>query len=196
MKNNIEDDGNTPLDLDEAADLIPKHIKIKSELDAVEQANILVAELWLSNTKRKDILSIQFILKLHKKMFNQVWQWAGTFRKTDKNIGIEPTKISTQLKQLIDDVNYQIENKTYDIAEIAARFHHRLVYIHPFANGNGRFARLITDKLLTQYNRPRFLWGNTNLQNKSEIRATYINALRAADKGNYKPLFNFLGFSA
>lgn len=186
------DEGNTPLDPDELSALIPQHVQTQSELNFIEQVNIADSELWLFNSKNTDVLNITFLCKLHKRMFNRTWRWAGTFRKTHKNIGIEWTQINTQLQQMLDNIQYWIQNNTFNIDEIAARFHHQLVFIHPFSNGNGRHARLITDKLLTVYDRPKFVWGNTNLQKQSEIRSKYISALRNADNGNYKPLFEFL----
>jgi len=184
--------GNTPLDPDELSALIPHHVQTQSELNNIEQLNIADGEIWLFTLKNTDVLNITFLCKLHKRMFNRTWRWAGKFRKSDKNIGIEWTQINTQLKQLLDNIKYWIQNNTFDIDEIAIRFHHQLVFIHPFVNGNGRHARLITDKLLTIHGRPKFSWGNTNLQNQSEIRNRYISALRASDNGNYKPLLEFL----
>jgi len=184
--------GATPLDLNEIAGLLPQHLTTQAELNMWEQANILEAEKWVFSHKRSDILSINFCMALHKKMFNKTWQWAGQIRKTDKNIGIMWEQISSQLKILFDDTKYQIKYHVYLIDELAARFHHRLVFIHPFANGNGRHARLMTDVLLYNQGANVFTWGQTGLISNSKTRAAYIAALREADKGNYAALFAFV----
>jgi Fic-DOC domain mobile mystery protein B len=185
--------GATPIDPDEAEGLKPLHITLQSELDEWEANNILKAEIWAFDSKKhKDILSIDFICQLHKKMFDDTWRWAGKFRSTEKNIRVPASQITTNLKNLLDDIKYQIEYHTYPIDEIAYCFHHRLVLIHPFPNGNGRHARLITDVLLTQNGQPRFSWGREQLKDSSMIRKQYIDALRDADKHNYVALAKFV----
>lgn len=185
--------GATPLDPDEINGLIPKHINTQGQLDERENANIQKAQTWLTSLPSdRDILTIDFMLLLHKKMFDETWKWAGTFRHTLKNIGVEPPMITTKLKNLLDDVVYQIINTIYPIDEIAYRFHHRLVWVHPFPNGNGRHARMMTDLLLTQAGAPRFTWGGTSLVNESDARKKYIAALRGADSQNYTLLAEFV----
>lgn len=186
--------GSTPLELDEIEKLIPKHIKLQSELNEWEQLNILQANLWLKSQKINliNFTTIRFCKLLHKKMFAKTWRWAGEFRKTNKNIGIDWLQISVSLKILFDDLIYQINHKTYTIDEIAVRFHHRLVYIHAFVNGNGRHARVATYFLLTILGQNIFSWGRNNLVFQNETRNKYIKALRAADKGDYKPLLSFV----
>ncbi len=129
---------------------------------------------------------------LHKRMFGDTWRWAGEIRKTEKNVGVAPENIEVELKKLCDDVQAQLKDKAWNIDEIAARFHHRLVYIHPFPNGNGRFARTMTDLLLVQNGADRFTWGKANLNSDGEARDRYISALRAADAKNYASLFDFV----
>lgn len=148
----------TPLDPDEAEGLIPEHITTQAQLNEWEQANIIEAEKWINQTKFKlsKITSADFIKKLHKRMFDQTWHWAGSFRKSNKNIGVDWLSIPIQLKLLIDDVQFQIKNKIYKLDECVARFHHRLVAIHPFSNGNGRHARLMADIVLLSQNAKRF----------------------------------------
>lgn len=186
--------GSTPLELDEIEKLIPKHIKLQSELNEWEQLNILQANLWLKRQKT-DLMkftTIKFFKSLHKKMFDKTWRWAGEFRKTDKNIGIDWLQISVSLKMLFDDLIYQINHKTYTTDEIAVRFHHKLVYIHAFVNGNGRHARVATDFLLMILGQDIFSWGRNDLVFQNEARNKYIKALQVADKGDYKLLLNFV----
>lgn len=182
----------TLVDPDEMAGLIPEHITTQAELNEWEQANIIQAKLWFSHKslKPEQILDQSFLKKLHQKMFGKTWKWAGKFRKTDKNIGCDWREIPVRLKQLFDDINFQLAHNTYPIDEIAARFHHRLVFIHPFANGNGRLSRFIADLLLLACKRPMFSWGGIN--NAADIREQYVKALRAADKYDYVPLMQFV----
>lgn len=185
--------GATPLNQDEIDELIPPHITNQNQLNEWEAANILKAENWLSITRyRNKLLTIDFAKLLHKKMFNDTWKWAGIFRTTEKNIGVTPSIISTELKKLLDDVTYQIAHNSYPIDEIAYRFHHRLVLIHPFSNGNGRHARLVTDLLLINSGIARFSWGRQKLETPGPIRKQYIDALRDADKHNYAALAQFV----
>ncbi|ACL74364.1 mobile mystery protein B [Thioalkalivibrio sulfidiphilus] len=193
MKDPLEeqDDASTPLQEQERADLIPSYITLRSELNEAEQANILEAQEWAFARKR-DVLNERFLTGLHKRMFGRVWRWAGRFRTTDRNIGVDAWRIPMDLRQLLDDCRYWIEHGTYEPDEIAARFHHRLVLIHPFPNGNGRHARLATDLLLANQGRPRFSWGRASLINPGEARQGYVEALRAADKHDIVPLLEFV----
>jgi Fic-DOC domain mobile mystery protein B len=184
-------EGATPLEYEELAQLIPNHITTQEELNAWEERNILVAQEWAF--KQKEILSVEFIKQLHEHMFNKTWKWAGQFRKSDKNIGIHWPQIYSQTKELCDDVQYQIEHNTYSKDEIAVRFHHRLVFIHPFPNGNGRHARLMADLLITQQGEQRFSWGMyQDLYKATPIRKQYIEALQRADRGDYSKLLEFV----
>ena len=186
-------DGATPLDSDELAGLKFKHITTRGELDHLEQANIQQGLLWLQRHKGNDLLNEGFIRELHRHLFGEVWNWAGTFRTTEKNIGIDPIQIGIQLRNLLDDAQFWIEHRTYDPLEIAIRFHHRLVYIHLFANGNGRHARIMANTLLTKVlNQEPVDWaGGYDLQKMNERREQYIQALRAADGGDIRPLLEF-----
>jgi Fic-DOC domain mobile mystery protein B len=186
-----QDDASTPLTHEEREGLIPSYITLRSELNEAEQANILEAEEWAFARKRV-VLDEPFLTNLHKRMFGRVWRWAGEFRHTDRNIGIDPYRIQVELRQLLDDCRYWIEHSTYEPDEVAARFHHRLVFIHPFPNGNGRNARLATDLLLVKLGRPRFSWGQVNLIDPGETRQRYVSALRAADNYDIRPLLEFV----
>lgn len=184
--------GATPLDDDEADALIPSHISNQGQLNAWELQNVLAGESWAFNGRRADIFSIAYMRRLHKRMFGDTWRWAGQIRKTEKNIGVAPENIHVELKNLCEDVRVQLECKTWTVDEIAARFHHRLAYIHPFPNGNGRFARTLTDLLLVRNGAERFSWGRYDLSADGEVRRRYISALRAADGNDYTPLIRFV----
>jgi Fic-DOC domain mobile mystery protein B len=185
--------GATPLDPDEIDGLIPSHITIQSQLNEWEAANILKAEIWLfSNSNHDDFLSIDFTKLLHAKMFDDTWTWAGQFRLTERNIGVSPFTITTDLNNLLEDVRYQVIHESFPMDEIAYRFHHRLVAIHPFPNGNGRHARLMTDLLLVQAGESRFTWGKQRLEAEGPVRKKYINALQHADKHDYAALAEFV----
>ena len=190
-----EPDGATPLDPDEKEGLRFVHITSRGELDQLEQANIVEGLQWLKKQKSADILSEKFVRDLHKRLFGQVWKWAGTFRQTEKNIGIDPVQIAIQLRQLLDDTRYWIEQETYPPIELAARFHHKLVLIHPFPNGNGRHARIMADAILTKLMSEAAIdWaGGYKLEAMNERRDQYIAALRAADKQDFTKLFDFVG---
>ena len=187
-----ESPGTTPLDPGETAGLIPSHITTQQQLNEWELANILEGERWAFGRRHKDLLSIQFVGALHKRMFGNTWSWAGTFRNSEKNIGVAPENIQPELMKLCKDIEVQLEHKKHVLDEIAARFHHRLVSIHPFANGNGRLARTMTDLLLVQNGAERFTWGASDLVAEGKARQRYLDALRAADAKNYKPLFDFV----
>ena len=186
-------EGATPIEPDEAEGLLLTHITTRVELNYWEQFNIIKAEEWLKKTKPTKILNEQFIKKLHRVMFGIVWNWAGQFRKSGKNIGVPWYHISTSLKDLCDNTNFWIEQNDEPYDEIAVRFHHCLVSIHLFPNGNGRHARLMTDLLLENIlGQPKFTWGRMNLNNGGDVRSSYITALKLADKGNYDPLRLFV----
>jgi Fic-DOC domain mobile mystery protein B len=184
------DEAATPLTPEETRDLIPSHISTRAELNAAEQENISRGQSW-ALARRRELLSEKFIKDLHRQMLGDVWKWAGKFRQSERNIGIPFYEIPTALRLLLEDTKIWIECKTYQPDEIAVRFHHRLVQIHPFANGNGRHSRLIADLLVLQLGQNRFSWGRTNLQDPSATRAQYIAALRAADSYDIEPLLVF-----
>lgn len=184
------DDDATPLTPDEINGLIPTHITLRRELNELEQKNILKADAWAFARKR-NVLDLAFLCALHKRMFGTVWKWAGNYRKTDRNIGVNVWKIETDLHHILNDVRYWVDNKTYTPDEIAVRFHHRLVLVHPFPNGNGRWSRLAADVLITSLGGERFSWGRGNLQKSGDVRKAYITALRAADRHDMGPLVAF-----
>ncbi len=186
--------GTTPLDPNELEGLRFPHIETRGELDQLEQQNIQDGLLWLNRQRKyKDLLTDGFIKELHKRLFGAVWKWAGSFRTTEKNLGVDPLQINVELRKLLDDTRYWIDNQTYPPLEFAARFHHRLVQIHLFPNGNGRHSRIMTDVVLEKYlKEPAINWRNDTLIGNSEYREIYFNALRRADAGDYTQLIEFL----
>jgi len=185
-------EGATPIDPDEAEGLLLTHITMHGELNRWEQDNIVEAMAWIDKKKPSNILNGRFIKQLHKRMFGNVWRWAGQFRRSDKNLGVSWHQVPVCLKNLCDDVPVWIQTENESPEEMAVRFHHRLVCIHPFSNGNGRHSRLMTDILIENVllGSP-FTWGKRDLSNPNEYRSRYINALQEADNGNYIPLQEF-----
>lgn len=191
----VEPEGATPLHPDERKDLKFNHITTRGELDELEQSNIEQGLSWIARRRGGDIFEDSFIRTLHTRLFGEVWDWAGDYRRTEKNIGVEPYQISMQLNQLLGNAHHWAENGTYPPLEAAARFHHQMVYIHPFANGNGRHARIAADIMLEDYyDSDPIAWANGfDLQADSARRSEYITALRAADGGDYQALLEFVG---
>ncbi len=185
-----DDDVNTPLTVEERGALLPSYITLRHELNEAEQVNIDAAQRW-AESRRRDILDRAFLSELHRRMFGDVWSWAGQYRTTPRNIGVEAYRIVTEVQQSIDDARYWVENATYRPDEIAVRFSHRLVYIHPFPNGNGRFSRLVGDFLARQLGQPPFTWGRLSLVDAGETRARYVAALQAADNHDIGSLLRF-----
>ncbi len=184
--------GATPLDPDEAGGLVPKHIATQGDLNLWEEANILQGDRWAFRQKRRDVLDEGFVRDLHRKMFDKTWRWAGTFRASNKNIGVDWTQIAVRLRNLLDNTRYQIEHQVFAPDELAIRFHHQLVWIHAFPNGNGRHARLMADVLASRLDRPRFLWGGqTSLVAGGVVRDRYLQGLRLADQGQFELLMQF-----
>jgi Fic-DOC domain mobile mystery protein B len=185
------DDAATPLTAEEKQGLIPSYIALRRELNEAEQSNVTAAEQ-AAFARKRDVLDERYLRLLHQNMFGDVWKWAGEFRKSERNIGVQPWRIATELRELLDNVRYWVGHKTYPVDQIAARFHHKLVWIHCFPNGNGRHARLATDLLLTALGQPRFTWGRQSLIDSGETRKRYVAALRAADNHDIQPLLGFV----
>ncbi|MEX2271073.1 MAG: mobile mystery protein B [Vicinamibacterales bacterium] len=185
-----EPDDATPLTPDERKGLIPSDITYRRELNRAEQENIARAQDW-ALSRRRDLLTEKFIKDLHRRMFGDVWRWAGTFRTSERNIGTTYYQIPMGLRDLFADAKAWIEHSAHPRDEIAIRFHHRLVQIHPFPNGNGRHSRLMADLLIMHLGGERFTWGSANLQHAREVRKTYIEALKSADDHDLGPLLAF-----
>ena len=184
------DDAATTLEEDERKQLVPTYITTRAELNEAEQVNISDADAW-AFLRQRDVLGTAFLLRLHKRMLGAVWRWAGSYRTSERNIGIEAWRIPAEVAQLLDDVRFWIAAGTYGPDEICIRFHHRLVAIHPFPNGNGRLARMAADLLAVRLGRPRFTWGRSTLVAPASARAAYIAALQAADRHDIEPLLHF-----
>ena len=192
---NLEyEDGQTPIDENEQDSLLIDSISTMTELNEFEQHNIEEAIEWTLRKKitAEEFLSEKFICELHRRMFGNVWEWAGSFRKTEKNLGVKSYLIGVELKQVLDDCRYWIENKTYPEEEIAVRLKHRIVSIHCFANGNGRHSRLLADVLMQKiFLKPVFTWGASPLHRNNEPRKKYLKAVKLADKGDLSALIDF-----
>jgi len=185
-----DDDASTPLTAEERADLILTYMAVRADLNEAEQLNIAKADRWAFARKR-NLLDEAFLLQLHKRMFDGIWEWAGNIRTTERNIGVAPYQIRPDLRYLLDDVRYWIAEGVYPPDEIALRFHARLTWIHPFPNGNGRHARLAADRLIVSLGGDRFTWGRGNLISTGELRKRYITAIRAADNHDIGALLLF-----
>lgn len=190
----VYEDGQTPLNDEEKEGILIKSITTHGELDEHEQLNIEKAIEWIIGLKleKERILTEEFIKTLHKKMLGKVWRWAGEFRKSEKNIGVKWINIGIDLRTLLDDTKFWIENKTFPPDEIAIRFKHRLVNIHCFPNGNGRHSRIMADIIIESvFGETIFTWNHSNMVKANETRAEYIKSIREADKGNIQRLINF-----
>lgn len=184
-------DDATPLSLEEREGLLQTWITTRADLNEAEQANIDAAAAWLRRRRKVDILTEGFVFELHRRMLGEVWVWAGSTRRTDKNIGVDPVQIHIRLGALLRDARYWAEHGSFPADEIALRLHHGLVAIHPFPNGNGRLARLMADLLVAELGGEPFSWGGGTLRDVGALRAEYIAALRAADGHDFAPLLAF-----
>ena len=183
-------DGQTPLEDDEKDGLLIPTITTRGELDEFEQQNIEQAVQWSlgRSFKAETIFTEEWIRSLHKRMYGNIWYWAGEFRNSNKNIGVDKWQISTALRSLLDDVKYWYAHNIYTPDEITIRFKHRLVSIHCFPNGNGRHSRLMADIIIEKiYHQPVFTWGIE----KGEARSKYLQALKVADEGDFSLLLKF-----
>lgn len=191
MIGDMTDEGQTPLDQDEAAGLIPAWIATRGDLNVAEEENIREGQAWMVRiVGRRDVLAQDFLRELHHHMFGNVWRWAGNYRTSEKNIGVAPGSITTDLRNLFDDTRAWDQHNAYPMDERAARLHHRLTWIHPFPNGNGRCARVFADAYLRKNSSNEFTWGAS--LPAQEQRRQYIAAIRAADARDYAPLLAFL----
>jgi Fic-DOC domain mobile mystery protein B len=188
-----EPDDATPLAPEERDALRQTWITNRADLNEAEQENIVKGAAWARRRRGKavDLLSEEFAKTLHKRMFGEVWKWAGSYRQTERNIGIEAFRIPTEMPAMFDDVRYWVEHQSFPPDEIAIRLHHRLTAIHPLPNGNGRHARLMADLLIERLGGRTFSWGGGSLGSVGELRKKYVTALKAADNHDIGPLLEF-----
>jgi Fic-DOC domain mobile mystery protein B len=188
-----EPDDATPLAPEERDALLQTWITDRDDLNEAEQENIVKGAAWAGRRRGKpvDLLNEDFAKSLHKQMFGEVWQWAGSYRQTERNIGIEAYRIPAEMPAMFDDVRYWVEHETYPPDEIAVRLHHRLTAIHPWPNGNGRHGRLMADLLIQRLGGEVFTWGGGTLSDVDELRTRYVAALKAADNHDIGPLLEF-----
>ncbi|MBI3205196.1 MAG: mobile mystery protein B [Myxococcales bacterium] len=189
-----EPDDATPLAHEEREELLQTWVTNRRDLNEAEQENILKGGIWARRSRgltAAGLLEDSFARTLHKRMFGDVWRWAGTQRKTERNVGVEAHRISVELATMFDDARYWVEHATHPPDEIAVRLHHRLVAIHPFPNGNGRHARLMADLLIEKLGGEPFSWGGGSLVDVGELRRRYVAALQAADDHELGPLLAF-----
>jgi Fic-DOC domain mobile mystery protein B len=189
--------GSTPLTPDDLAGLLPTWLATQRDLNEAEQANIERAVRWAFTGRRPvkdvgDLLTVTFSAELHKRMFGDVWRWAGQHRKVQTNIGVDANVIGPSMKQTFDDAQFWTEHGTYPVEEIAVRLHHRLVAIHPYPNGNGRETRMLADIYLHVLGENRLSWGGGgDLVHQTDHRDEYLAALRSADAHDIAPLLQF-----
>lgn len=189
-----EPDDATPLAPREREGLLQSWITHRADLNEAERENIVEGVTWARRRRRRTVdgmLNDGFVRELHKRMFGDVWNWAGSYRQTERNIGVDAFRIPNELGNLFGDVRYWVEHKTFSPDEIAIRLHHRLVAIHPFANGNGRHARLMADLMVELLGDTPFSWGGGSLADPGELRARYVVALQAADDHDIGRLLEF-----
>jgi Fic-DOC domain mobile mystery protein B len=182
------------LDEEEKEGLLITTITTRAELDEFEQLNIQKAIEWtlIRKFKSDKVLTEGFIKELHYRMFGDTWAWAGKFRNTNKNLGVDYFKVSVELRNLLDDTRFWVDKAIYPPNEIAIRFKHRIVSIHCFANDNGRHSRLLGDIIIEHFFKlPVYSWGSSNLIKADQSRKFYLTAIRVADKGDIEPLINF-----
>ena len=187
-------DGQTPLDPDEAEGLKLAFVATRGDLDVAEGNNITRGMRWAEAQVRGGtrITNRDFLCRLHGRLFGQVWGWAGSYRKTERSIGIDPLQVPVALQQLFDDVAAWEEFDAYPVDEQAARLYHRLTWIHPFPNGNGRTSRAMANLFLLSKGMKPFSWGADLDLAPHEIRARHLEAVRAADAQDFEPLLAFV----
>lgn len=190
-----EPDDATPLDPGQRDGLLQTWITSRKDLNEAEEENIVKGAAWARRRrggKPDDMLNDAYAKTLHRQMFGDVWKWAGTYRRSELNIGIAANRIPTDMSLMLDDVRYWVAHNTYPYDEIAVRLHHRLTRVHAFPNGNGRHARMMADLLIERLGGKPFSWGSGSLADVGTLRAQYVAALKTADGHNIEPLMIFV----
>lgn len=185
-------DGNTPIDEDEALGLRLTWVRTRGDLNEAEAANILDTRRAIRSPAIDDVLDDLWLRQLHRRMFGDVWEWAGAYRLSDRNIGIDWTEVPAAVRNLVQDARAWFEDD--DQQTPVARFHHRLVAIHPFPNGNGRHSRAAADYLCNALGIASPTWGARTYADTAELRDAYLAALRTADRdpNDLEPLVGFM----
>lgn len=183
-------EGHTALTADDTVGLIPTRISTRDQLNDAEERNISRA-LLRPAPATEALLDDKYLRDLHRAMFGDVWEWAGRYRIRETNIGVDPATISTEVRTLVADVRTWVDHKTFEPDEVSVRFHHRLVSVHPFPNGNGRHGRVAADYIIESLGGRRFTWGSGLGLDTADLRAAYLNGLRKADKGQTGDLLRF-----
>ena len=188
--------GATPLSDEDLNGAIPLDMTTRGDLNRYERQNIAAALPWALRRARLEgpsgVLDFGFLFRLHRRMFGQVWTWAGAQRRRETNVGVDPAQIASQTKQALDDARYWHDNAIFEMDELSVRIHFRLVRIHPFPNGNGRCTRLLADLYRHSVDSPFLPWGGAaDLDNEGSARARYIAAIMEAAKDNFQPLVDF-----
>ena len=187
--------GTTPVSPDEER-FLKISVSSLEDLNQLERENILEARNWLFAPRRKlsvdQLLDPLFVRDLHHRMFRHIWKWSGKFRDCELNIGVEPASIQQRYFSLMADVKAWVGFGTFPPDEICIRFHHALVVVHPWRNGNGRHARLIADRLAVSFGNPPFTWGGgVALEAKGDTRDLYLAAMKQADRREFARLMAF-----
>lgn len=185
-------DGNTPVGEDEARGLRLSWVRTRGDLNEAEAANILEALRMIRPASTDEVLDDLWLRRLHRRMFGDVWSWAGTYRLSDRNIGVDWKLVPAAVRALVEDCRSWLASD--DTGEPFARFHHRLVAIHPFPNGNGRHSRAAADLLCRASAMRRPSWGAGTYADEAALRAAYLGTLRAVDRDpdDLGPLLAFM----
>ena len=192
-----DDDANTPLTEEVLEGLIPSWVTTRADFNEVEARNAVAGYDWIRSTRPTagEILTTDFVQELHLRMFGEVWRWAGTYRRTETNIGVDWWTISVAVMRLVDDFSHRLgcgaSGESAEIDLVCVEYHHRMVKIHPFPNGNGRHARACGDALAMALDRPAFSWGRASIVTDKLTRSSYIGAIRNADEGDLETLRSF-----
>lgn len=190
-KDNTQIKGATPIDDISGLKLDTSRVYTLDDIYTFEAKNIRKATIkYLIERPSKKLapFTFEWMLKLHKEMFGDVWDWAGKLRQVELSIGVKAYMVSSELKKLVDDLAFWDEHKSFDVVETAARIHHRAVQIHPFKNGNGRWSRMIANIYLLQNGLAPTKWQEDLLSKENPHRDEYIQALKLADNGDYSKL--------
>jgi Fic-DOC domain mobile mystery protein B len=183
--------GATPFDVD---GLRLTHLRTREAIYDAEAENILLAyQKYLRRrlSPNRAWFTEGFVRQVHRDMLGAVWEWGGRYRETELTIGVPAHQIREEIAKLCDDRLFWDKDKNMPIIERAARLHARLAWIHPFRNGNGRHARLITDIFLYSHRHALPEWPHSELIQEGTPREEYLVAMKQADRGNFESLITF-----